>query len=461
MRVHPSRTAFVSVVLLGAAGAVSASFGACATGGTGAQSSGDDASTDSSGSGADSSSSSGSSSGGGGGGTCDANTQTDWTNCGSCGHVCPTGNLCNAGQCQAPCASPTSVCPGQPGCFDLTKDMQNCGTCGTQCLPPPGGTVVGTAMCAQSQCQFTCPTDAGVADGGGPIVQCGGDSGTPGCFDLTSSSDHCGSCGSPCSTGQTCTQSKCCPSGQSYCGGACIDTTTSPTNCGACNAACPSPAQCNAGKCTGYTTTNPTAPFIDACTLAGHTTTMTNAGSWTSTQLLTLPFPFTFYGTSETQYWLQSQGTMGIGPPKTGIFTPMSYPVCGSSGAGDPSTKYAAAVAFGDQSLATGAAGVCYATLGTAPSQQFVATWEMVTLAGDPGSVLTFSIVLTQTTNTVDFMYQTVAGADGGLDPTVAGANATVGMQAVQGTTLVYTPVSCNATFITKTPLDVRLTPVP
>jgi len=456
MHAHRSRAAtLVSVVVLGGATAV-ASFIACATGGTGAQSSGDDASTESGGHADSSSSSSGSGSSSGGGSTCDANTMTDWTNCGSCGHMCPTGDICSASQCQAPCVAPKTACPTQAGCFDLTSDDQNCGTCGTQCLPPAGGTVVGTATCVQSQCLFTCPADAGVADGGGPIVQCGADSGVAGCFDLTSSSDHCGSCGTPCTGGMTCTQSQCCAPGDSYCSGTCINVQTDPNNCGACDAGCPAPATCAAGVCTGYTTTTPTVAFIDACAQTGKTTVLTNQGVWSHTNLIGLPFPFTFYGVAETQFWLQNEGTIGFGAP--GSFPPPDgYPDC--TAGGDPSTAYPAAVVFGDYSLATGPSGVCYVTLGTAPSQQFVATWSQATDQQDPGSVLTFSVVLTQTTNTLDFMYQTAAGADGGIDPAVSGTSATVGIQGTAGGKFAATPYSCAAGFLTSTPLVVRFTP--
>jgi hypothetical protein len=372
--------------------------------------------------------------------------------------MCMTGDICSAGQCQAPCTSPKVACPTEPGCFDLTDDIDNCGTCGAQCLPPAGGSVVGTATCAQSQCQFTCPTDAGVVDGGGPIVQCNSDAGSAGCFDLTSSSDHCGSCGTPCEGGMTCTQSQCCPPGNSYCTGTCVDITTSATNCGACGAACPSPATCAAGVCTGYTTTNPTITFIDACAQTGETTVLKNEGIWSHTNLVGLPFPFTFYGVAQTQFWVQNQGTVGFGAP--GSFPPPDgYPDC-TSGGGDPSTAYPAAVVFGDEEMATGPNGVCYATLGTAPNQQFVVTWSQVTDAFDTGSTLTFSLVLTQTTNTLDFMYQTATGPDGGTDSTVSGTSATVGIQGMPGGKFAATPYSCAAGFLKTTPLVVRFAPV-
>jgi hypothetical protein len=432
---------------------------ACANGGSDAPT-GDDASTEG-GTRYDGASGSSSGSGSSGGGGCDANTATDWTNCGSCGHTCDVGQICNASQCQANCVSPQALCPGQPGCFDLTSDLHNCGTCGTQCIPPAGG-VAATTACTASQCVFSCPADAGVAEGGGPIVRCDVDSGgSAGCFDLTQQSDHCGSCGKQCPSGQICSQSSCCPQGNLYCGTGCIDVSKDPSNCGGCGASCPAPAQCSAGKCTGYTTSTPAGTFLDACALPGKATVLVNqGGGWSNNgALLSLPFTFTFYGTAQTQFWLQNQGAMGLGPPMTGIFTPDNFPDC--KGGGDPTTGYPAIVAFGDSSLATGAGGVCYATTGTQPNRQLVATWSGATSQSETGSVLTFSIVLGETTNTIDLMYKTAAGTDGGLDPQVAGINATVGMQAKQGTTLVYTPYSCHTAFITQTPLDVRFTPVP
>ncbi|MGH7296663.1 MAG: hypothetical protein ACRELB_17120, partial [Polyangiaceae bacterium] len=380
--------------------------------------------------------------------------------CGGCGNVCPSGDICNGGQCQKPCTAPQTLCPGEPGCFDLTTDNANCGTCGTACLPPAGGTVTGSATCTASKCIFSCPTDAGVADGGGPIVQCDVDSGgAAGCFDLTQASEHCGSCDTHCPSGQVCTQSTCCPQGDSFCSGQCIDTQTDPANCGGCNVSCASPATCSAGKCVGYSqTNNPTGvTFLDACSMTGTTVVLKSQGSWKPTGLLTLPIPFSFYGTAQTQFWLQNEGTMGVGAPQTGIFQPDGFPDCQSGG--DPTTKYPAIVAFGDYDLATGPNGVCYAVQGTAPNRQFVATWSQATDQLDPGSVLTFSIALTETTNTIDLMYDTASGADGGIDPTVAGINATIGMQGKPAGTLVATPVSCATAFLTTTPTILRFTP--
>jgi hypothetical protein len=452
-----SRVALVALgMVAGAAGSVVA---ACATSGTGVgPQTGTDASPDSSMQTNDSSS---------GGGGCDgANLQTDFANCGSCGHVCPTGEICNAAKCQAGCNSPQVICPNQSGCYDLSTDEQNCGACGAVCQAPQG-TVIGSPVCTNGFCDFTCPADAST-EAGAPIVKCAADAGTPGCFDLTSSPENCGTCGMPCATGDSCTSGQCCTSGSIVCGGACTNVQTSATSCGACDAGCPSPAKCIGGQCTGYVTSNPTEAFLNACSLPGSKAVLPNQAFWAMSQVAPLPFAFTFFGTSETQFWIGSQGTLAFGTPSK-FMPPDGYPDCLSTG--DPTTAYAAAVAFGDESLATGPNGVCYATIGGAGDagadagvdggapEQFVVTWSQVYDSSDTGSQLTFSIVLTQGTNTLDFMYQQAAGVDGGIDPTVAGATATVGIQAPSGGTLAYTPYSCGTTFISSTPFDVRFAP--
>jgi len=459
-----SRLALVALGLFaGAAGGVVA---ACATSGTGAgPQTGADAAEDGSIHPTDSSS---------GGGGCDgANLQTDFSNCGSCGHVCPTGQICNAGKCQQGCTPPQQLCPGQPGCYDLTSDEQNCGTCGTVCQAPEG-TVIGSPVCNNGSCDFTCPTDAGT-DSGAPIVKCGADAGTAGCFDLTTSPQNCGTCGMSCATGDTCTSGQCCTSGSIICGGACTNVQTSATNCGSCEAGCPAPAQCVAGQCTGYVVSNPTQAFINACTLPGSKAVLPNQTFFTTTPAnnpIPIPFPFTFFGTAETEFWIGSQGVIGFGA-QSKFEPPDSFPNCVPQG--DPSTNFPAAVIFGDQDLATGGAGVCYATIGgvgdagadaaveagadAGAGAQLVITWAGAYDQLDTGSLMTFSIVLTQGTNTIDFMYDVAAGPDGGLDTTVAGATATVGIQLPTSGSVEFAAVSCDTTFIPSTPYNVRFTP--
>ncbi|HTQ48554.1 MAG TPA: hypothetical protein VMI75_37615, partial [Polyangiaceae bacterium] len=315
-------------------------------------------------------------------------------------------------------------------CANLMTDPLNCGTCNNPCTNTGSGNVLGVPECAGGQCLFTCP-DAG--PDGGTVLTCGADAGGPGCFDPSSSAQACGGCGIVC------------PSG-SCVNGVCQDASV-PT--------------------VGYTTSTPTLPFIDACQLAGHSTSLVSQPYWQNTGTSTLPISFSFFGTAQTQYFIGSQGTLFFGAV-SGLFTPSQPSACSTnwppSGLVDPTQQYPEAIAFGDTNLGTGANGVCYgvtsADAGSSDAgggPQFVVTWSQVTVNNDPGSSLTFSIVLTQGTNTIDFLYQTAIGGDGGLDSIAAGVNATVGLQALH--IMPYTQYSCDSTFITSTPFAIRFTP--
>ena len=203
--------------------------------------------------------------------------------------------------------------------------------------------------------------------------------------------------------------------------------TSSDTNCGACNNACATGGHCAGGKCVGYTmaTSTPTAAGVDACTLMGHQALLTSSSGWEESAVVSLPFAFSFFGAAQTQFWIGSQATVGFGAPPMGAF---SYPTCPLP---DSSNQYGAAIAFGDY-IDTGSLGVCYATTGTAPNRQLVLTWDKATHESDTGSVLTISIILTETANTIDFQYDVATpGMSGG--GYVRGNNATVGLQDMTG----------------------------
>jgi hypothetical protein len=61
---------------------------------------------------------------------------TDAANCGSCGIVCGTNEVCSGGSCS--CEAPKALCGTQCNlracpCVDLQTDASNCGTCGHSC----------------------------------------------------------------------------------------------------------------------------------------------------------------------------------------------------------------------------------------------------------------------------------------------------------------------------------------
>jgi alpha-tubulin suppressor-like RCC1 family protein len=71
---------------------------------------------------------------------------TDARNCGTCDHVCATGQICTSGAC---CASGQSACNG--ACVDLQTDKANCGGCGRTCA----------LGCAGGQCVVASSVSAG------------------------------------------------------------------------------------------------------------------------------------------------------------------------------------------------------------------------------------------------------------------------------------------------------------
>jgi len=124
-------------------------------------------------------------------------TQTDPSNCGSCGNVCPAGEQCVQGACGCggvSCGPPNTCCNNQ--CVNTQTDPNNCGSCGNAC--PPGNTC-----------------DAGACSGCGGTSKCG-----PGEFCCTA-----GGASTCCVTGQGCVycngSANCVPSGSNL---QCCDT---------------------------------------------------------------------------------------------------------------------------------------------------------------------------------------------------------------------------------------------
>ena len=391
------------------------------------------------------------------GSTCDANTQTDWNNCGACGHRCATNDTCSCGQCTAPCGAGQSACCGK--CIDTASDPYNCGQCGNECFPPSGGNVTGVAKCENSRCTFTCPVPEGGAEAG-TIVACGADAGPAGCYDLTSAQLACGACGHACGTGLQCMGSLCCTAGSGVCGGACSNLQSDPANCGACDAGCPSPGQCTGGKCLGYVTSNPPDAFLDACAVGGTTVgALGGSSGWLTSTAISIPFTFSFYGTAQSQIFLGSEVTLGLGGTPNGI----GYPDCKNP---ILFTNYPAIMAFADGNVSTGK--VCYATVGSAPNRKLVASWDNLTYAGDASFALDVSIVLSEGSSAIELQYAVPGapgdgGADAGsvavTDSNLAGANATIGLQVdtFKGPNL---SLSCDTSFVTSLPLSVALTPL-
>jgi hypothetical protein len=165
------------------------------------------------------------------------------------GRACETGADCTWWQ----DPDPKIVCCGGQ-CINTARDPRNCGACGTMC---PSGQV-----CSDGACREAGPACGAVQCGGGEIC-CGGR-----CVVPISSSD-CGGCGIACRFGgggcasgnccawapvpdsaPACQPQAMCPGWQASCDRVCVDLATDPDNCGGCGRGCPSSLRrCLAGIC--------------------------------------------------------------------------------------------------------------------------------------------------------------------------------------------------------------------
>jgi hypothetical protein len=223
------------------------------------------------------------------------------------------------------------------------------------------------------------------------------------------------------------------------------DLMNDPANCGSCDHTCGGDGGCSAGLCMDYRITVSAQTFPDACTLSGFIRVLTNKDD-DATSLANLPLPFLFYGKPATQYWVNSNGVMGLGG------TPSNAPntSCPLPNAGNPRP---AIYAFSDD-LQTRSGGICIATRGAPPYRQMVVTWVDANLNNNATGHLTFSIVLSETSNTIDLFFQTMTGTAGAAQ----GSQATIGIEDDTGARAAQ--FSCQRASV-MAPSDVRFTPSP
>lgn len=179
----------------------------------------------------------------------------DPTHCGASGDcagaragaLCPAGQQCLAGKCQASCAEPQLAC-GEL-CVDPRHDPDHCGACAQGCPSFPNAAEV----CVASRCSSACL--AGFLD-------CNRDA-ADGCeTDTTADPRNCGGCDRACTVANgtpACVAAACaigaCAKGFGDCDGALQSgcetaTSTSSSHCGACGHACAAGEGCIDGRCT-------------------------------------------------------------------------------------------------------------------------------------------------------------------------------------------------------------------
>jgi hypothetical protein len=73
--------------------------------------------------------------------------QSDVSNCGTCGNVCPGGQVCSAGACTVVCTGGLTNCSNV--CVNTQTSNTNCGTCGNACT---GGATCMSGVCRSTSC---------------------------------------------------------------------------------------------------------------------------------------------------------------------------------------------------------------------------------------------------------------------------------------------------------------------
>ncbi len=173
------------------------------------------------------------------------------------------------------CRSEETLCEedGNAECVYLDSDEENCGECGNACEPAGDENAIGWT-CADPEAdgvgECSCGQTGALCDGSAGATCCNDAKGV-GCFDLTSSDDHCGSCTTPCTDtdmadhcessvcvcgdlGSGCEgslESTCCMDDVDGTGARCADLLSSEQDCGACGAVCQPPMgdRCRNGQC--------------------------------------------------------------------------------------------------------------------------------------------------------------------------------------------------------------------
>lgn len=174
-----------------------------------------------------------------------------------------------------------------------------------------------------------------------------------------------------------------------------------------------------------------TPGFVDACLLRGRTratfqaTDSFDAHDEGVTAALPLPFPFKFYGASQTKYWITTNGQLGFGnTPGGSAFGQVTCPIPDSRFTTPILLAYSADLV----SRLDPHAGVCYATRGKAPKRQLVVTWkDAFFYEAWLTSHVTFSATLNEGTNVIDVAIARVDVPQ--LLPLEAGLGAALGKQ--------------------------------
>ncbi|HXA49456.1 MAG TPA: hypothetical protein VNV86_04090, partial [Candidatus Acidoferrum sp.] len=157
------------------------------------------------------------------------------------------------------------------------------------------------------------------------------------------------------------------------------------------------------------------------------------AGTDDDVALLTLPFPFSFYGRTFTLLCAGSNGLVTFVTSAAACTAGADFANTDLTSSATPGDTPAILPMWGDLTFQTAGAGaVYYATQGAPGSRRFVVEWANAYPQGS-SNPMTFEVILYEGANKILFQYQSVDL--GGGDPATKGGLATVGVRDTGGNT--------------------------
>jgi hypothetical protein len=157
------------------------------------------------------------------------------------------------------------------------------------------------------------------------------------------------------------------------------------------------------------------------------------AGADDDVALLTLPFPFQFYGNSYTLLCVSSNGLISFVASAAACTAQTDFANTDLTATAPPGNLPSLLPYWSDLTFQTaGSGGVFYRSQGPIGSRKFVVEWSNAFPQGAQSAV-TFEVVLSEGVNSILFQYQTVDLGAG--NPISNGARATVGIRDANGNT--------------------------
>jgi len=192
-----------------------------------------------------------------------------------------------------------------------------------------------------------------------------------------------------------------------------------------------------------------TSAYVDACGMSGATTILTSATPGAVVGPIALPFPYTLYDSTfdssgvNLDLFINTNGALGFNEPANSA----NVDIPDTSGSYDYTL-----FPYWDE-IATSTSGVCYATSGTTPNRLFTVTWKDADLNAVSGAqALTFSAVLYESSDQVDYVYnywKSTSGSSCASSSATRGTSATFGIQGADlGAGVLGTKLSYNAAYL-------------